>query len=232
MSFGSAATARIAELCAGPQPGGPPHGHRPAATARSPPRRCRTWSTLLDDEEPQVQRDALRAIMQMGTDEAFAALQAALTSGPAAHPRDDHALGRHAARRAGGAALRLHRPPVGPPRRLRGRSTGRRSRRWATSARRPSRSCRPCRGRSTAASGGRRSAPVACAPRPPAALRAIGSPEALTALESRGGDRDRAASGPPPAPPWPAQPPSRPPEPPAEPPTRRAGVRRRRRHPE
>jgi HEAT repeat protein len=38
---------------------------------------------LLDDDEPQVQRDALRAVMQFGTDEAFTALQTALTAGPA-----------------------------------------------------------------------------------------------------------------------------------------------------
>ncbi|MGE0041216.1 MAG: HEAT repeat domain-containing protein [Vicinamibacterales bacterium] len=43
--------------------------------------------SLLDDAEPQVQRDALRAIVQLGTDEAYAALEQALGSG-AARTRD------------------------------------------------------------------------------------------------------------------------------------------------
>ena len=43
--------------------------------------------SLLDDAEPQVQRDALRAIVHIGTAEAYASLEQALTSG-AAGPRD------------------------------------------------------------------------------------------------------------------------------------------------
>jgi len=37
--------------------------------------------SLLDDHEPQVQRDALRAIVHLGSDEAYAALELALRSG-------------------------------------------------------------------------------------------------------------------------------------------------------
>jgi HEAT repeat protein len=40
-------------------------------------------AVLLEDTEPSVQRDALRAIVQIGTDEAYATLHQALTSGTA-----------------------------------------------------------------------------------------------------------------------------------------------------
>jgi len=81
MSFGSAARARVAELCTSPNP----------SVRRTAVELVRAVGgadaltlllKLLDDEELQVQRDALRAIVQMGTDEAFAALRDALTSGP------------------------------------------------------------------------------------------------------------------------------------------------------
>ena len=80
MSFGSAARARVAELCASPNP----------AVRRTAVELVRAVGgadtlplllKLLDDEELQVQRDALRAIVQMGTDDAFIALRDALTSG-------------------------------------------------------------------------------------------------------------------------------------------------------
>jgi len=82
LSFGSAAKARVAELCGAPN----------AAVRRTAVELLRMLGgsdalphlvKLLDDPEPQVQRDALRAVMQLGTDEAFTALQTALTSGPA-----------------------------------------------------------------------------------------------------------------------------------------------------
>jgi hypothetical protein len=41
-------------------------------------------ATMLEDREPQVQRDAIKAIAQLGNDEAFAVLQKALMSGTAA----------------------------------------------------------------------------------------------------------------------------------------------------
>ena len=41
-------------------------------------------ATMLEDLEPQVQRDAIKAIAQLGNDEAFAVLQKALMSGTAA----------------------------------------------------------------------------------------------------------------------------------------------------
>jgi HEAT repeat protein len=81
LSFGSAAKARVADLCAAPN----------AAVRRTAiellrmlggPDSLPALVKLLDDAEPQVQRDALRAVMQLGTDEAFTALQTALTSGP------------------------------------------------------------------------------------------------------------------------------------------------------
>lgn len=81
MSFGSAARARVAELCASPNPS-------VRRTAVELVRAVGGTETLplllklLDDEELQVQRDALRAIVQMGSDEAFVALRDALTSGP------------------------------------------------------------------------------------------------------------------------------------------------------
>ena len=80
MSFGSAAKSRVAELCASPN----------AAVRRTAVELVRAVGgadtlpllvKLLDDEEPQVQRDALRAIVQMGTDSGFAALRDALTGG-------------------------------------------------------------------------------------------------------------------------------------------------------
>ena len=80
MSFGSAARARVAELCSSPN----------AAVRRTAVELVRAVGgadtlplllKLLDDVDPQVQRDALRAIVQMGTDQAFATLRDALTSG-------------------------------------------------------------------------------------------------------------------------------------------------------
>ena len=41
-------------------------------------------ATMLEDLDPQVQRDAIKAIAQLGNDEAFAVLQKALMSGTAA----------------------------------------------------------------------------------------------------------------------------------------------------
>lgn len=41
-------------------------------------------ASLLDDSEPAVQRDALRAVIQIGTDEAYNVLREALASGPTA----------------------------------------------------------------------------------------------------------------------------------------------------
>lgn len=80
MSFGSAARARVAELCASPKAS----VRRTAVElvrAVGGPETLALLLKLLDDEELQVQRDALRAIVQMGTDDAFAALREALTSG-------------------------------------------------------------------------------------------------------------------------------------------------------
>ena len=80
VSFGSAATSRIAELRSARNPA----VRRAAidlARLLDPAHALPHLVALLDDDEPQVQRDALRAIMQMGSDEAFAALQTALTSG-------------------------------------------------------------------------------------------------------------------------------------------------------
>ena len=80
ISFGSAAKARVAELCSSPNP----------AVRRIAVELVRAVGgadtlpllvKLLDDEELQVQRDALRAIVQMGSDDGFAALRDALTSG-------------------------------------------------------------------------------------------------------------------------------------------------------
>lgn len=80
ISFGSAARTRVAELCSSPN----------AAVRRTAielvraiggPEALGLLLTLLDDEEIQVQRDALRAIVQMGTDEAYTALSDVLTSG-------------------------------------------------------------------------------------------------------------------------------------------------------
>lgn len=81
MSFGSAARARVAELCASPNPS----VRRTAVELVRAVGGADTLSLLLkllDDDEVTVQRDALRAIVQMGTDEAFTALRDALTSGP------------------------------------------------------------------------------------------------------------------------------------------------------
>lgn len=81
MSFGSAARARVAELCASPNPS----VRRTAVELVRGVGGAETLPLLLkllDDEELQVQRDALRAIVQMGSDDAFVALRDALTSGP------------------------------------------------------------------------------------------------------------------------------------------------------
>ena len=56
----------------------------------------------------QVQREALRAIVQVGTDEAYQMLEQALKSGARAHARGDHAGARRVPRREGGAAVRPH----------------------------------------------------------------------------------------------------------------------------
>ena len=46
---------------------------------------------LLNDNEQQVQREAVRAIMRIGTDSAYQVLEKALINGTDAVPRDDHA---------------------------------------------------------------------------------------------------------------------------------------------
>ena len=63
---------------------------------------------MLDDADPQVQREALRAIVQIGTDEAYQMLEQALKQRRAAHARRDHAGARRVPRREGGAAVRPH----------------------------------------------------------------------------------------------------------------------------
>ncbi|MEP7117329.1 MAG: HEAT repeat domain-containing protein, partial [Acidobacteriota bacterium] len=81
MSFGSAARSRVGELCASPNPA----VRRSAVElvrAVGGPETVTLLVTLLDDEELQVLRDDLRAIVQMGSDEGFARLRDALTSGP------------------------------------------------------------------------------------------------------------------------------------------------------
>jgi HEAT repeats/PBS lyase HEAT-like repeat len=82
ISFGSAARSRVAELCRSANPA----VRRTAielVRAVGGPDTLPLLLTLLGDEETQVQREALRAIVQLGTSEGFAALQEALTSGPA-----------------------------------------------------------------------------------------------------------------------------------------------------
>lgn len=78
IAFGSAVRTRVAELCASPN----------VSVRRTAIELVRVIGgpealllQLLDDEELQVQRDALRAIVQTGTDDAFSALRDALTSG-------------------------------------------------------------------------------------------------------------------------------------------------------
>ncbi len=80
MSFGSAARARVVELCTSPNP----VVRRTAVELVRAVGGAETLPLLvklLDDEEPQVQRDALRAIVQMDSDLGFAALRDALTAG-------------------------------------------------------------------------------------------------------------------------------------------------------
>ena len=67
-------------------------------------------TTLLDDTEPHVQREAVRAILSIGTEEAYAELQRALATGIDSDARSaDHGAGLHA-KRARHSALRIHRP--------------------------------------------------------------------------------------------------------------------------
>jgi hypothetical protein len=81
ISFGSATRSRMAELCTSPNP----------AVRRIAIELVRAVGgsealglllKLLNDDEIQVQREALRAVVQFGTDEGYAALREALTSGP------------------------------------------------------------------------------------------------------------------------------------------------------
>ena len=103
----------------GPQPGGPPGGHRPGAPARSRPGAPAPGRAARRHRAAGAARRAARDHAD-GLGRGLCGAAIGLDQRGRAHPRDDHALGRDAARRAGGAALRLHRPPVGPPRRLRG----------------------------------------------------------------------------------------------------------------
>mgnify|MGYP003694469511 CR=1 FL=1 len=121
---------------------------------------------LLDDNEPQVQREAVRAILNIGTDAAYRILEQALAGGTDAVARRDHAVDRPGARRAGDAAVRLHPRAHRSSRRARCRSTCARSSRSARCATRAA--SRRCATRSTRASGGRRArtARAARAPRP------------------------------------------------------------------
>lgn len=79
IAFGPAVRTRVAELCASPNAS----VRRTAielVRAIGGPEALPLLLKLLDDEELQVQRDALRAIVQTGSDEAFPALRDALTS--------------------------------------------------------------------------------------------------------------------------------------------------------
>ena len=63
---------------------------------------------LLDDNEPQVQREAVRAILNIGTDAAYQDARAGARERHDAVARRDHAVDRPGARRARDAAVRLH----------------------------------------------------------------------------------------------------------------------------
>ena len=64
---------------------------------------------LLDDNEPQVQREAVRAILNIGTDAAVSHSRAGADQRHRAVARGDHAVAQRGARRARDAAVRLHR---------------------------------------------------------------------------------------------------------------------------
>ena len=70
---------------------------------------------LLDDNEPQVQREAVRAILSIGTERAYATLGRALTDGTPTHAKRSCG-GQRVTRRAVRPAVRLHPPPCRPPR--------------------------------------------------------------------------------------------------------------------
>ena len=89
--------------------------------------------SLLADPDPNVQREALRAIIQIGSDEAYTILEEALTSGePRAREAVMHTLGAITDERA--APLLVHilstRPIPAPG----SRSTSRPSTRWDEAA--------------------------------------------------------------------------------------------------
>ena len=77
-------------------------------------------AAMLDDKDPQVQRDAIRAIAQIGNDEAFAVLQKALMVGTASGGTD-HPAARESSRSEGRAPLVLRARPFEGARTLCGR---------------------------------------------------------------------------------------------------------------
>ena len=142
---------------------------------------------LLDDNEPQVQREAVRAILNIGTEQSYQVLETGARRRHRALARGDHAGGDWPARRARDPAVHLHRPACEPSRSARrGLSARHRvARRAARSRRRSRRSKR----RSTAASGGRRAAtPSSDPPRPKRCAR-IGTPEAQAVLNEAAVER-------------------------------------------
>ena len=183
---------RAAELG---ESGRAPHGGRAAARVRRRRRAARSDGAARRRRAGGAARRAARH----RADRHRRSLRGARTrrSRPSdrADARRDHAGARRVARRAGRAALRLHPRPHRLSRRARDDLPARPSRRSASSAATPTRS-RPSRRCSTAANGGRRSAPRGCARRPrrrcaPAARRG-----AAGARRSRAGAARAACAAP------------------------------------
>ena len=148
---------------------------------------------LLDDTEPQVQREAVRAILNIGTDAAY--------RDPRAGARPRHRRSRATRSCSRSASVRDERAtplfayilaPRRSPRRARRRSTCARSSRSARCSD-PAAIAPLQRGAATTASGGRRAGRRRCARAAAAALARIGTPEALAVLEEARA-RHRAAS--------------------------------------
>ena len=182
IAFGAVGRREVERLKSSPEPGGAPDRDLPAARVR------RQRGAARADRAARRQRAAGSARggprhPQHRHRRGLPVLEQALDQRHDQIARRDHAVARPGARRARGAAVRLHPAPRRSPRPAGARLPARdRSARRAARSRRASRRCRR---RCTAASGGRRGAPRRCATPRRRRWRASAPPTRVDVLERR-----------------------------------------------
>ena len=182
LAFGSVGRRTIERLKTSPQPGGAADRDSPDAAVRRQRRAAGPDRAARRQRAAGPARSGARDSQHRHRRRLPKCSSRRSPSGTAAVARRDHAVDRHAARRAGDAAVRLHPAATSITAARSRRSTcapSSRSARCATRA-----ASRRCARRSTKANGGRRGAPRALRDAAAAsALARIGTPDALAVLD-------------------------------------------------